>query len=253
MQIDPNELLKPDTPKETTNVNFFSLKKDGDSAIVRFLHQDINDFDVLDVHNVEVGGYKRKVNCLRHPNGKVDECQLCKNNAFDEDSRTYKFSLQRRVFLHLLQYESSQKAVERVWERSKDLVKTLNQYVEDYGPLCDRLYKIVRHGEPGSTETKYDILALDKDRFNPSEYVFDREQLNYKPALGTVVLDKTNEEIDEYLITGNFNYSKQSKVIERPTYNSSIPEEVTSAECTNNAEFESDFEGGLSEEPRRRV
>lgn len=250
MQIDPNELLKPDAPKETTNVNFFSLKKDGDSAIVRFLHQDINDFDVLDVHNVEVGAYKRKVNCLRHPNGKVDECQLCKNNTFDEDNRTYKFSLQRRVFLHLLQYESPQKAAEKVWERNKDLVKTLNQYVEDYGPLCDRLYKIVRHGEAGSTETKYDILALDKDRFNPSEYVFNREQLNYKPALGTVVLDKTNEEIDEYLITGNFNYSKQPKIQERPVYNNSTSEQIVTSIDDGSFESSQELE---SEEPRRRV
>jgi hypothetical protein len=221
MQVSVEEMLRSEAPKETNNTNYFSLKKDGDSAIVRFLHKDINDFDVLDVHNVDVGGYKRKVNCLRRPNGKVDECQFCRNNTFDEENRTYKFSLQRRFFVHLLEYETPQKATEKVWERSKDLIKTLNQYVEDYGPLCDRLYKIVRHGETGSTETKYDILALDKDRFNPSEYVFNKEQLNYKPALGTAVLDKTNEEIDGYLVTGNFNYSKSTsipKVEERPEY-----------------------------------
>ena len=207
MQVSVDEMLKPDdqpSQRFEKRASYFSLTDDGDSAIVRFLHQDINDFEVLDVHNIKLGGYNRKINCLKTPGGSKDECELCKANYYDEEKGTYTYPLQRKFFIHMLRYENPQTASEQVWERSKDYIKKLNQLVEDYGPLCDRLYKIVRHGAKGSMETTYDILPLDKDRFNPAQFVFDRNQLNYEKACGGIVLNESNEAIKEFLQTGNF-------------------------------------------------
>ena len=208
MRVSVDEMLKPESNNTTGQAKknqFFTLSNDGDSAIVRFLHSDVNDFDVLDVHNIQLGGFNRKINCLRPVDGAKDECAICMHNDYDEEKGSYKYPLQRRIFIHLLRYDTPNNPIEQVWERSaKDFVKKLMQLVEDYGPLYQRMYKIVRHGAAGSNDTTYDILPLDKDRFNPANYAFNEAQLNYKPVLETFVLNKTNEEIEEYLATGNF-------------------------------------------------
>ncbi len=228
MQVSVEEMLKSDDEQVNGGTNekkmsFFSLAGDGDSAIVRFLHSDIKDFDVLDIHQISLGGFDRKVNCLRTPGGSKDECALCEANTYNEETRTFKYPLRRRIFIHLLKYTNPSQAEEMVWERSKGFIKKLNQLVEDYGPLYTRLYKIVRHGGAGSTDTTYDILPLDKDRYNPNEFAFNPLQLEYTKVLGSfVVMNKTNEDIKEYLNTGNFPGFKgktESEVTPRPIQN----------------------------------
>ncbi|WP_300924686.1 hypothetical protein [uncultured Clostridium sp.] len=266
MQVSVDEMLRPDEqPKQggsNTKNSYFSLANDGDSAIVRFLQTDINDFEVLDVHNIKVAGYNRKINCLRSQNGSKDECAICTANVWDEETGRSTYPLQRKFYIHLLRYENPQTATEQVWERSKDFIKKLNQFAVDYGPLYDRIYKIVRHGAAGSMDTTYDILPLDKDRYNPAQFVFDKSQLNYKKALGTIVLNESNEGMQQFLSTGNFpgfNNQKKEQVSTRPTNNQTnmqatqmsfdnlnSPRNVTFNNSNTNNNFSFDA-------PRRRV
>ena len=44
---------------------FFSLKNDGDIGRVRFMYSGIDDVEGFSVHEVQVDGKKRYVNCLR--------------------------------------------------------------------------------------------------------------------------------------------------------------------------------------------
>ena len=233
MQVSVDELLKPDTEQSNfqqgeRKSKFFTLTNDGDSAIVRFLHKDVNDFEVLDVHTIQLGGFNRKINCLKPLGGSKEECALCKANIYDEEKGVYKYPLQRRFYIHMLKYDNPQTASEYVWDRSKDYIKKLLQLVEDYGPLCNRLYKIVRHGAKGSTETTYDILPLDKDRYNPADFIFNESQLNYEKALGSVVLNQSNEGIEQYLQTGDFpNFKgKKEEVTPRPEVNTAVSNDV---------------------------
>lgn len=248
MQVSVDEMLRPDdqpvTQTEKKN-RYFSLANDGDSAIVRFLHTDINDFEVLDVHEIQLGGFNRKVNCLKTPNGSKDECPICQVNTFDEDKNGFTHPLRRKMFIHMLKYDNPQTCVEQVWERGKDYIKKLHQLVEDYGPLHTRLYKVVRHGAKNSTDTTYDILPLDKDRFNPDLYVFNKDQLNYEKALGSIVLNETNESMKQYLETGNFSSfkGKTEEVTPRPV---TQPEQPQTTSVYNANDFS--FDG-----PRRRV
>lgn len=217
MQVSVNEMLNSQSSQlNNTRPQFFSLVNDGDSAIVRFLQRDINDFEVLDVHNIQLGGFNRRVNCLKSSNGTKDDCPLCEANKYDESKNVYTYPLQRRFYIHLLKYENPQTAKPMIWDRSKDYIKKLNELEQNYGPLCDRLYKIVRHGIKGSPDTTYDILPLDKDRYNPENYAFNKDELNYKQALGTIVLNKNKEEISEFLSTGNFPGFKSSHITARP-------------------------------------
>lgn len=266
MQVSVEEMLRPDEQPSNNQGEkknrFFSLVDDGNSAIVRFLHTDINDFEVLDVHTIELGGYNRKINCLRSPNGSKDECALCSANEYNEEKGSYKYPLQRKFYIHMLRYDNPQTAVEQVWERSKDYIKKLHQLVEDYGPLHNRLYKIVRHGAKGSTDTTYDILPLDKDRYDPSGFVFNPEQLNYEKALNNIVLNYTNEGINEYLQTGNFPNFKgkkeDNKVVARPEPTQSAPTQSFNTQPTMSSQpFGSQPQqptyNFMSNEPRRRV
>ena len=273
MQVSVEEMLKPDTEQTVSQGErknrFFSLVNDGDSAIVRFLHDNASDFEVLDVHNIQLGGYNRKINCLKSINGTKDECALCQNNTYDEDKGTYKYPVQRKFFIHMLKYDNPQSAVEQVWERSKDYIKKLHQLEQDYGPLYSRLYKIVRHGAKGSMDTTYDILPLDKDRFNPDNFVFNMNQLNYEKALGTIVLNKSNEDINEYLKTGNFPdfRGKKEEVTPRPNMenntsqfnqpqmntNNSFNSNYTSQQSINNYQNNYEDNSFPFDGPRRRV
>lgn len=260
MQVSVDELLKPETEQSNfqgeRKAKFFSLVNDGDSAIVRFLHKDVNDFEVLDVHNIQLGGFNRKINCLKPFGGSKEECALCKANTYDDDKGVYKYPLQRKIFIHMLKYDNPQTTTEQIWERNKDYVKKLLQLVEDYGPLCDRLYKIVRHGAKGSTDTTYDILPLDKDRYNPNDFIFNESQLNYEKALGGVVLNQSNEAIEEYLSTGNFpNFKgkKDEEITPRPDATSEQNNDVAPEQSNNTTSFfnpATDFDPSM---PRRRV
>ena len=63
---------------------FFSLRNDKDIAKVRILYQDINDVMGYSVHEVELGGKKRYVNCLREYGDPVDACPFCKAGRFTQ-------------------------------------------------------------------------------------------------------------------------------------------------------------------------
>lgn len=266
MQLSVDEMLKSDEqPQANENSNaknmYFSLANDGDSAIVRFLQSDINDFEVLEVHTIKVAGYTRKINCLRSPNGSKDECAICAANVWDDDARRSTYPLQTRFFIHLLRYENPQTGVEQVWERSKDFIKKLHQLALDYGPLYNRLYKIVRHGAKGSMDTTYDILPLDKDRYNPDQYAFNQSQLNYKKALGTTVLNESNEAMKEFLATGNFpQFNKKSnnnnEVSPRPqvaSNNYGAQQNNYQAPVQNNYQPQQNVNNYSFDGPRRRV
>ena len=53
---------------------YFSLKNDKDVAQVRFMYNSIDDVEGYAVHQVEIDGKKRYVNCLREYNQPIDTC-----------------------------------------------------------------------------------------------------------------------------------------------------------------------------------
>ena len=58
--------------------SWFSLKDDHDTAKVRFMYESIDDVQMDVVHEVEVDGKKRYVNCIRSYNEPADNCPLCR-------------------------------------------------------------------------------------------------------------------------------------------------------------------------------
>lgn len=217
MIVPVEELLQPTEPKEQREkTKFLTLKNDEDIAIVRFLHKDYLDVETVNLHRVPFKDFSLKVDCLRSTKESYDKCPICRDNTQDPDTEKWKYPRQKRCFIHLLKYDNPQTAVEMIWERGEGVLKKLKDYTEDFGPLYTRLYKIIRHGAAGSTATTYEIIPLDKDRYNPSNFTFDEKQLNWKSVIGDVVLEKTAEEMEEYLKSGSFPL-KNKKVAQKET------------------------------------
>lgn len=81
----------------SNNVEFFTLKNDGDEAIVRFMCDSVDDFEIIACHDVTIDGKYRKVNCLRNPREPLDNCPLCKRGD----------RVNQRFFIKLLKYEQT--------------------------------------------------------------------------------------------------------------------------------------------------
>lgn len=181
------------------SVPFFSLKKDGDEAIVRIMHDSVDDFEVLTTHQVKVGNGFRSVNCLRDPHTPVDACPLCQNNV----------KMQNRLYIHMIQYvRNEQGKIEPkpvVWERSAFTYGSqLSNLINEYGPLSECIFKIRRNGAPGNMQTTYDIMFGNPNMYNEAMYPKVPNAFDNYSACGTIVLDKTAEEINEFLATGSF-------------------------------------------------
>ena len=186
-----------------SSVGFFSLKNDGDEAIVRFMHDTTESFEILGTHSIQVNGKFRRINCVRTPSQSVSECPFC-----DRGER-----IEYRFFIHLLQYtnnpDGSVSVEPKVWERSLSYAHKLKEYINNYGPMSDVICKIVRHGRPGDMKTEYEIIPnLSKQVYRDDIFVKKNGCFDGYSALGGPVLDKTVDEIREFLNTGDFPYKK---------------------------------------------
>ena len=185
-------------------VGFLSLKNDGDEAIVRIMHDSVNDFDIVTLHPITLGGKFRSVSCVRNdPREPVDNCPLCKNGT----------KIQSRIFIHMIQYTTNaQGQIEAkpvVWERPVSYATKLKNDIAEYGPLSSCIFKVKRNGKAGDKNTTYELKLGNPNMYNEASYPkIDNAFANYS-ACGTIVMDKTYDEISEFLATGNFPESKK--------------------------------------------
>ena len=164
---------------------YFSLKNDGDVARVRFMYKDAGDIEGYAVHQVEIDGKKRWVNCLREYNEPLDKCPFCKDHRFQ----------QARLFIPI--YNIDEDRVQ-VWERGKKFFSQISSIASRYPDLVSHVFEIERNGKKGDTTTTYGIYEVDKDNTT-------LEDLPEKPQiLGSVVLEKTEDELLYYLENGEF-------------------------------------------------
>lgn len=182
------ELDKMYQPSSKQSVEFFSLKNDGDEAIVRFAFDNLSELQYATVHNVTVGGRYRKASCTRKSLSEpVESCPLCAAGN----------PLQQRMFVKLIQYNLDERDVNgrpsyvaKIWERSVNFRKILGSFINNYGPLSDMVFKIVRRGASGDTKTTYDILPCMPQVYNPELYVKDFSAFDDYSVFGTVVIDE---------------------------------------------------------------
>lgn len=179
-------------------VGFFSLKNDGDEAVVRILCDKISDLDIMTIHAITVGQSafpNREVSCLRTAHDPLDKCPLC--NAGEK--------VKQRVYIKMLQYDPNTREPHAVvWNRpAGQYVPQIKSYIDNYGPLSQICCKIIRHGS--GLETKYDIIPnLNPQVYNLNDYKLDVSDFEEFSVLGRMVYDKNADEIREFMATGNF-------------------------------------------------
>lgn len=226
--LDIAEQFQNQNTNNSNTVSFFSLKNDGDEAVVRFMYDDVNEFEILTYHTVKVTGSDgrardMKVSCVRQLNESPDKCPLCAAGN----------QLIQRFFIKMLQYdknEMGQVTVKPVvWERNTQYALKLREYLNNYGPLSDIICKIVRHGAAGSMQTTYEIIPnLNKAIYRDDIYVKDTSVIGKYSAFGPLVKDKSPEDMYTYLQTCQFPQVQQKQdnmsdfptgTIDNPTFN----------------------------------
>ena len=200
INYETSQQIGAENASNSTLPKFFSLRTDGDEAIVRIMHDNTASFEIMTLHEIQTGNGKfRKVNCIRDPREPLENCPLCNSGS----------KIKQAIFIHMIQYVKNDQGMiipqAVVWERSISYAEKLKGYIDNYGPLSDIICKIVRHGVAGDRQTTYDIIPnLNKQIYPDTQYpkienAFD----NYK-ALGTVVLDKDYQDLDSFIRTGQF-------------------------------------------------
>lgn len=172
-----------------SNTKFFSLKNDRDVATVRFLYNNIDDVEGYAIHQITLpDGKKRYVSCLRKYNEPVDNCPLC--------AAGYKVIAKLWVPV----YDADADEV-KLWERGKSFYSKLSSLCMRYNPLVGGTFEIERNGKPGDTQTRYEIYPVGTDETQLAD-------LPEAPdPMGTIILDKTFEELQEFVETGTLSTS----------------------------------------------
>lgn len=165
--------------------SFFRLENDGDLATVRFMYNTVEDVEGYAVHEIEVGGKKRYVNCLREYSDPIDMCPLCKA----------RYKVLTKLFVML--YDVNSEEV-KIWDRGKTFYSKLSSLCNRYNPLVSTPFEIERNGKKGDQKTTYETFPLKQD-----DTILD--DLPEAPELlGTLILDKTAEELEYFLECGEF-------------------------------------------------
>lgn len=178
-------------PENTGRGSFLSLSNDGDSAVVRFAYNNVDDIPIYLVHDVPVDGRNRQVGCLRTDNSQPDSvCPLCANGSYP-----------RKVYYFNVRNEETGEM--QIWSRSeaffkKNMETLLREYNNSGTPLTDIPIKIIRKGARGDTQTTYTFIPqpvspLPLDQF-PDE--IDPEENN-------IIRNYNFNDLQNYVSTGN--------------------------------------------------
>lgn len=167
---------------------FFSLKNDRETARVRFLYDSDEDIEGFAVHEPKIDGKKRYVNCIRDYNEPKDVCPFCAANMHQRV----------KVFIPLYNIEEDQV---QIWDRGKQflpvLTGTLSRYNDD--PIVAQEFEVERQGKPKDTNTTYGIYRTKTPTDDTTLDDFEMPQV-----VGTIVLEKTADEMEHYLKNGVF-------------------------------------------------
>lgn len=169
----------------STSSGYFSLKDDNDSANVKFMYNSADEIETYAVHEVEVNGFNRHVDCLKDAEGN-GVCPFCEKGV----KRT------ARTFFKL--YNADKDTVE-VWDcgiKRAPMIESIIRGRSEH--IVNDCYEIVRHGKARATDTTYEVRWKGKD-----EYML--EDLPKAPEIyGRYVLKKTAAEMEHFITHNEF-------------------------------------------------
>lgn len=143
-------------------VSFFTCKENED-VVVRFLHDSTQTFDIHTVHEVMVNGKPKDYECVRDPHDPVDACPLCAVGTS---------KLKQKMYVHMIKYTRNEQggivATPCCWVRTANFALQLKEFIDNYGPLSDLLFKVKRTGQ--GLDTRYNIMYAPPATYPPVNY-----------------------------------------------------------------------------------
>ena len=181
----------------SSNNDFFALVDHGDSAIVTLLYDDPDgeDIDYFVVHEAEVDGRRRYINCLAisedgeslHP----ENCPLCENG----------YPRIEKLFLQLYNHDTEK--VE-TWDRGRSYVQKIVTFINKYGSLVKQPFEIIRSGAKGDQRTTYEFLPERPEDSATLEDFPEKSDL-----LGTLILELNQDQMFD-VVDGRFTLQEES-------------------------------------------
>lgn len=185
----------------TGKSNYFSLKDDKDTAVIRFLYNDINDVEGVACHSVEVDGKRMDVECLRAYNEPLSKCPLCEAG----------YKVDAKLFIPV--YDENAKE-SKIWTRGKTFFAKLSSLCSRYNPLVSTPFEVERNGKKGDTNTTYEVYPLTADNARIEDFPEIK-------ADDVAFQCKTFDELTTYLQTGNFG---DNRIPERNNARNNMPQ-----------------------------
>lgn len=179
--------------KSTGNNEFFTLQNDKDSAIVRFLYSDLEELDWFIVHEVDIAGKKRWVQCSEEP-----DCPLCASLGRP----------QLKLFIQLVQ--KGKEGTVMTWERGQRIIPQLQDLFQKHGDLTQHIFEIERNGKKGDSNTTYKIYHISESKID----INDLPQKQVFLAPDGFVLQKNHTEMKQ-ILEGNYQYQKVENPVPR--------------------------------------
>lgn len=184
-------------------VPFFTLKKDGESATVRFLVKDVDDLGnyVFEAHRVKIGDYDNHVKCLGN------ECVCCRETRAG-----------LRMFVPVLNLKTNQ--VE-IWGRGmteiKAIMNLIDKYGKKFGNLYDCVFEVKRNGGKGDTNTSYSILFEDNDKLDNVQSLIE-EVPSLVGRNFRYIIELSPEQQADVLVTGQLSWTKKEESTEESVF-----------------------------------
>lgn len=172
----------------TSSGNWFGLADHGDTARVRIMYESVEDIEGVAVHEVEVRGNKRYVECLKEIGMTEDACPLC--------AAGYKQIA--KVFVPIYDIEAQEF---KWWDRGKSIIGSLASLISRYNPLVSYVTEIERDGKKRDTSTKYLFFPGDKDDTMLDDLPEIPELIG---STNCVVISKTADEMADFIDNGGW-------------------------------------------------
>lgn len=195
----------------SAKVGYFKLKNDGDIAIARINISSTDDMMFASVHTVNAGGRWLKVSCLNPLGANGGSCGLCSAHTSNPNGPVGKPA--KKVFIPMLVSYRDPNAeggytapAPVIWDRPAAFSRELANKLMAAGDLRNTLVLITRNGKAGDMQTTYsmDILPADHPVFKPELVPADFSAFNNFNIAKHSYWEKSADEINTYLTTGQF-------------------------------------------------
>lgn len=180
--------------------NKFILKDDGDSAEVVFLYRNYkDDVMVAPSHYVKSANYNGYVFC----NGKG--CPACAKGI----------RIQHKLFIPLYVVKRGKEAVDsdhiEFFDRTVKFDAQLQRDVfHNYPNPSDFIFKIIRHGEPNSIDTNYEIRAVAQNNLISYDEILKKCHITMPEGYEDIIKEVSNSELYEMVNNEETSESNQS-------------------------------------------